>query len=71
MSLRRRQRKLLGAAIMIVFVVVYALLAMALSQAGPLQEASKLVQGLMYAVLGLSWIIPIMPLIKWMEGGGD
>lgn len=56
---------------MIVFVVVYALLAMALSQAGPLQEASKLVQGLMYAVLGLSWIIPIMPLIKWMEGGGD
>ena len=71
MSLRRRHRKLLGATIMIVFVVVYALVAMALSQAGPLQEASKLVQGLMYAVLGISWIFPIMPLIRWMENGPD
>ena len=71
MNLRRRHRKLLGATIMIVFVVVYALVAMALSQAGPLQEASKLVQGLMYAVLGISWIFPIMPLIRWMENGRD
>ncbi len=71
MNLRRRHRKLLGATIMIVFVVVYALVAMALSQAGPLQEASKLVQGLMYAVLGISWIFPIMPLIRWMENGPD
>jgi hypothetical protein len=70
-NLRRRHRKLLGATIMIVFVVVYALVAMALSQAGPLQEASKLVQGLMYAVLGISWIFPIMPLIRWMENGPD
>lgn len=56
---------------MIVFVVVYALVAMALSQAGPLQEASRLVQGLAYAVLGISWIFPVMPLIRWMENGPD
>ena len=71
MSLRRRHRKLLGATIMIVFVVVYALVAMALSQAGPLQEASRLVQGLAYAVLGISWIFPVMPLIRWLENGPD
>ena len=24
-------------------------------------------QGLVYAVLGLFWIVPMMPLIAWME----
>ncbi len=69
--MRRRSRKLLGTALMLVFVCVYALVAMALAQAQALQEASKLVQGVSYALIGLAWILPIMPLIKWMEGGGD
>lgn len=71
MSLSRRQRKLIGAFALLAFVVVYALVAMAIAQARPLQEASKLVQGLSYAVLGIAWIIPVFPLIKWMEGGRD
>jgi hypothetical protein len=71
MGLRRRQRKLVGAAVMVLFVVAYALFAMAISQARPLQEASKLVQGLWYAFIGVSWIIPMMPLIRWMEGGPE
>jgi hypothetical protein len=71
MGLRRRQRKLVGAAVMVLFVVVYALFAMAISQARPLQEASKLVQGLWYAVIGVSWIFPMMPLIRWMERGPE
>lgn len=71
MSLSRRQRKLIGAFAMLAFVIVYALVAMAIAQARPLQEASKLVQGLSYAVLGIAWIAPIFPLIKWMEGGRD
>lgn len=69
--MRRRNRKLIGAAVMLTFVIIYALVAMALAQSRPLQEAGKLVQGICYALLGLSWIIPIMPLIKWMEGGED
>ncbi len=56
---------------MVLFVVVYALLAMAVSQARPLQEASKLVQGIWYAVIGLAWILPMMPLIRWMERGRE
>ncbi len=67
----RRNRKLIGAAIMLAFVIVYALVAMALAQSRPLQEASKLWQGIGYAILGLGWVLPMMPLIKWMEGGKD
>jgi hypothetical protein len=63
----RRTRKLIGAAFMIAFVTVYALLAMALAQARALQEAGPLMQALGYALLGLVWVIPLFPLIKWME----
>ncbi len=63
----RRTRKLVGTTFMIFFVIVYALVAMALAQARPLQEANGLVQGIGYALLGLAWIIPMFPLIKWME----
>jgi hypothetical protein len=52
---------------MLAFVVFYALLAMTLAQARPIQEAPGLVQTVSYVVLGLAWILPLMPLIKWME----
>jgi hypothetical protein len=52
---------------MLAFVLFYALIAMALAQSRPIQEASALVQSVSYAVLGLAWILPLMPLIKWME----
>jgi uncharacterized membrane protein YuzA (DUF378 family) len=60
-------RKLLGGAAMLAFVIFYALIAMALAQSRPIQEASGLVQGVSYAILGLAWTLPLMPLIKWME----
>ena len=63
----RRTRKLIGALVIMIFVVVYALVAMALAQARFVQEASGIAQGLIYAGLGMGWIIPIMPLITWME----
>jgi len=64
-----RSRKFVGAVAIIAFVVVYALAAMALSQARPVQSAPGLLQALIYAVLGMGWVLPVMPLIKWMEGG--
>ena len=67
--MRQRLRKLIGTAGMVGFVLVYALIAMALAQSRPVQEASGLLQGLFYVVVGLAWVLPIMPLIKWMEGG--
>lgn len=69
--MQRRNRKLIGTVVLLIFVVIYALVAMALAQARPLQESGKLVQGIVYALIGLGWIIPVMPLIKWMEGGHD
>jgi uncharacterized membrane protein YuzA (DUF378 family) len=65
----QRSRKFVGAVLMLVFVIVYALIAMMLAQARPTQEAPVLLQTLIYAVLGLAWILPLMPLIRWMEGG--
>jgi uncharacterized membrane protein YuzA (DUF378 family) len=65
--MRRRTRKLFGAAAMLAFVVVYALVAMALAQSRPLQEAPGLARGLFYVIAGLAWIVPLMPLIRWME----
>ena len=67
--MRQRLRKLIGTAGLVGFVLVYALIAMALAQSRPVQEASGLLQGLFYVVVGLAWVLPIMPLIKWMEGG--
>ena len=67
----RRTRKLIGAFVMLAFVCVYALVAMALAQARFLQEANGFFQTVGYATLGLAWILPLMPLIKWMEGGAS
>jgi predicted membrane channel-forming protein YqfA (hemolysin III family) len=59
-------RKLIGTVVIIVFVCVYALVAMALAQ-GRITEAPKLVQTIAYITLGLAWVLPLLPLIRWME----
>jgi uncharacterized membrane protein YuzA (DUF378 family) len=64
--LPRRLRKFIGAVAILVFVCAYALAAMAVAQ-GRIQEASKLAQALFYLIVGLAWILPLMPLLKWME----
>ena len=64
-----RQRKLIGMIVMVAFVMVYALVAMALAQSRPVQEAPDLLRGLYYVLVGMAWILPMLPLIKWMEGG--
>ncbi len=65
--MRQRVRKLIGATVSVGFALAYALMAMALSQIGAVRDAPGLVRGLVLAALGLAWILPLMPLIKWME----
>lgn len=69
--MKKRSRKLLGTVILLVFVICYALVAMALAQSRPLQESGKAIQAVLYAIIGLAWILPVFPLIKWMEGGRE
>ena len=64
--MRQTHRKLIGTVAILVFVCVYALVAMALAQ-GRITEAPKLVQTIAYVALGLAWVLPLLPLIKWME----
>ena len=62
----RRLRKLIGAVLILVIVCVYALTAMAVAQ-GRLQDADKIWQWLYYLVVGMGWVLPVMPVIRWME----
>jgi Protein of unknown function (DUF2842) len=61
-----RLRKLIGAVALIVLVVTWALLAMALAQL-PAIKANGLIEVLYYVVAGLGWVLPAMPLVRWMS----
>jgi predicted ferric reductase len=52
---------------MVLFVVVYALLAMVLAQKTALRVESGFWRTIIFALLGLGWAIPLVPLIRWME----
>ena len=64
--MRQRTRKLIGAVVMIAFVLFYGPLAMALAESR-IVEAPQAVQVIAYVVLGLAWVLPLMPLIRWMQ----
>jgi NhaP-type Na+/H+ or K+/H+ antiporter len=65
--LSARRRKLIGAVALIAFVIVYALIAGALAESRPLQEAAAVWRVIGYAVLGFAWTLPAGALIRWME----
>lgn len=65
--MRSRQRKLIGAIFMVVFVIVYALFAMVLAQATAMKVENSALRLLIFAILGLGWAVPMVPLIGWME----
>jgi hypothetical protein len=61
-----RIRKLIGAVALFLLVTVWALVAMAVAQFPPIFE-NRLLAGLYYVVAGIGWVLPAMPLIKWMS----
>jgi quinol-cytochrome oxidoreductase complex cytochrome b subunit len=62
----KRLRKLVGTIVLLLFVIAYALVAMAIAE-GRIQAAPFAIQVVLYIVLGLAWVLPVMPLIRWME----
>ena len=61
-----RLRKFIGAILLITLVVSWALVAMALAQA-PAIKANDLIEVIYYVVAGLAWVLPAMPLVRWMS----
>ena len=61
-----RTRKLIGAFALLALAPIWALLAMALAQS-VLTSAGPLVATLYYVIAGLGWILPAMPLVRWMS----
>ena len=64
--MNQRTRKLVGTILILVFVMIYGPLAMALAESR-IVAAPQLVQALAYLVLGLAWVLPLLPLIRWMQ----
>jgi hypothetical protein len=63
-----RIRKLIGAFALMVLVIVWALIAMAIAQFPPIFN-NGWVAAVYYMLAGLGWVLPAMPLIRWMSKG--
>jgi hypothetical protein len=61
-----RTRKFFGTVALLALVIVWALVAMAIA-APLLTSANAVVAGLYYVIAGFGWVLPAMPLIKWMS----
>ena len=63
-----RVRKLIGTFALFALVIVWALVAMAIAQFPPIFN-NPWIAGLYYMVAGVGWVLPAMPLVKWMLKG--
>ena len=63
-----RTRKLIGGIALILLVIVWALVAMAIAQL-PAIFQNGVVAFFYYALAGLGWVLPAMPLMRWMLTG--
>jgi hypothetical protein len=61
-----RVRKLIGTVALLALVFIWALLAMAVAQF-MLPNVSGWIAGLYYVLAGMGWVLPAMPLIRWMQ----
>ena len=65
--MRVRTRKLIGTVLLLLLATVWSLAAMVIAQV-PVIANSGWLQAAYYVVAGLGWVLPAMPLIKWMTG---
>jgi hypothetical protein len=61
-----RTRKFVGTLLLLALVTVWALLAMALAQI-ILPRGNLWLSFGYYALAGLGWVLPAMPLVSWMQ----
>ncbi len=63
----QRKRKLWGTITLLVFITVYALLALAVAVILQVREVNHAFEVLYYVVAGLAWVIPAGFIITWMQ----
>ena len=61
-----RTRKLIGTIALITLAITWTLLAMALAQSA-LTDISGWTAAIYYAIAGLGWVLPAMPIVSWMS----
>jgi hypothetical protein len=66
MALPRKVRKITGAALLLVFIPIYALLAVRVAVAHIAQD-DILASTVYFAIAGLLWVIPAGLIIRWMQ----
>jgi hypothetical protein len=64
-----RLRKFIGAIGLFVLVIVWALVAMALAQAPAIHD-NTFASIAYYVIAGMGWVLPAMPLVRWMSRAG-
>ena len=62
-----RTRKFIGAFLLVAFVCAYAIAVVMIGERLP---DLAWVRGVFYAVAGLAWGGPVLPLLSWMNGHG-
>ena len=65
-----RIRKLIGTFALFALVIVWALIAMAIAQFPPIFN-NPWIAAIYYVVAGIGWVLPAMPLMRWMLTGID
>ncbi len=65
--MKSRTRKLLGTVVLLVFLSIYALCAMAVAISLEVHTSSKWIELAYYAVAGLAWVVPAGWIIGWMS----
>ena len=60
-------RKLAGIAVILLLIVVWAAFVASLAQV--VGRWPILVQAAFYLIMGIVWIIPLKPLVRWIETG--
>lgn len=61
-----RTRKFVGTIALLVFLAVYAIVAMAFG-ASRFVGSSSLAEGLYFLIAGLAWVFPAGLLVRWMQ----
>jgi uncharacterized protein DUF2842 len=64
--MKARARKAVGGVAMLAFLAVYVWVATSIGMRLPNQWAIRLAY---YAIVGLAWGLPLLPLITWMNRG--